>query len=257
MRGLILAAGAGSRLRPLTDDRPKAMVPLFGEPLLHRSIATLRAAGVGEVVVAAGHRADAISAPGCRIILNVHHARTNMVATLFCVLDQLDDDDDLIVAYGDIAFTQDVARSVIGCESGIAVAVDTGWRQLWSLRMDDPLADAETLKLDSKGNITELGRPARSYADIEAQYIGLVRVGREMLVPMRDIYERLSGQSHVKGEPFEQMYMTTFLQVLIDEGWVIRAVPIKHGWLEVDTVEDLQLYERLAAEGTLSPLFSP
>jgi len=47
------------------------------------------------------------------------------------------------------------------------------------------------------------------------------------------------------------MYMTSFLQLLIDAGWPVLGVQVEAGWLEVDTVSDLELYERLARSGDL------
>lgn len=55
MKALIFAAGLGTRLRPLTDSLPKALVPVGGEPLLHRVICKLRAAGYDELVVNVHH----------------------------------------------------------------------------------------------------------------------------------------------------------------------------------------------------------
>ena len=49
----------------------------------------------------------------------------------------------------------------------------------------------------------------------------------------------------------KKMFMTTLLQLLIDAGWIIMPARVNHGWLEVDTVEDLKLYEKLSAEGKL------
>jgi NDP-sugar pyrophosphorylase family protein len=60
MKAMILAAGLGTRLRPLTDDRPKALVTVNGRTLLELTLARLRAFGVREVVVNAHHHADAI-----------------------------------------------------------------------------------------------------------------------------------------------------------------------------------------------------
>ena len=48
------------------------------------------------------------------------------------------------------------------------------------------------------------------------------------------------------------MYMTTFLQILIDMRWQSKAIKIQNGWLEVDTPEDLELYNNMHAIGTLS-----
>ncbi len=48
------------------------------------------------------------------------------------------------------------------------------------------------------------------------------------------------------------MYLTSLLQLLIDAGWPVRGVRVHGGWLEVDTVSDLNLYERLARTDDLA-----
>lgn len=60
MQAVILVGGEGTRLRPLTYETPKPMVPLFGLPFLERTLARLRAAGVAEVVLASGYLPEAI-----------------------------------------------------------------------------------------------------------------------------------------------------------------------------------------------------
>ncbi len=62
MKAMVFAAGLGTRLRPLTDDRPKALVTLGDRTLLEIVLARLRAAGVHEVIVNAHHFADQIAA---------------------------------------------------------------------------------------------------------------------------------------------------------------------------------------------------
>ena len=57
---VLLVAGVGSRLRPLTDDRPKALVPIAGKTIVDRAVETLCAFGVTRIVLATGYREDAI-----------------------------------------------------------------------------------------------------------------------------------------------------------------------------------------------------
>jgi len=61
MKAMILAAGLGTRLRPLTNDRPKALVTLAGRTLLEITLARLRTFGVTEVIVNTHHHADQIA----------------------------------------------------------------------------------------------------------------------------------------------------------------------------------------------------
>jgi NDP-sugar pyrophosphorylase family protein len=60
MRAMILAAGLGTRLRPLTDDRPKALVEINGRSLLELALARLRSFGITEVIVNVHHFADKV-----------------------------------------------------------------------------------------------------------------------------------------------------------------------------------------------------
>ena len=60
MKALVFAAGLGTRLKPLTDSMPKALVPVCGEPLLYHVLTRLRAAGYDEIAVNVHHFADQI-----------------------------------------------------------------------------------------------------------------------------------------------------------------------------------------------------
>ncbi len=60
MKAMIFAAGLGTRLRPLTDTIPKALVPVGGEPLLGRLVGKLKSAGYGDITVNVHHFAEKI-----------------------------------------------------------------------------------------------------------------------------------------------------------------------------------------------------
>src|SRR5262250_693904 len=60
MRAMVLAAGLGTRLRPLTDDRPKALVEVAGRTMLDLTLARLRGIGISEVIVNVHHFADKV-----------------------------------------------------------------------------------------------------------------------------------------------------------------------------------------------------
>lgn len=256
MKAVILAAGQGTRLRPLTDHRPKALVELCGSSLIDRQTKALRMCGARSVSVIGGYRADCLAERGYLTHENTRFASTNMVATLFeAGRDLFTGADDLIVSYGDIVCEPRVIRSLEKCHAEIAVTVDTGWRPYWELRHREPLVDAETLKLDANGCLREIGKKPRDYSEIEAQYMGLFKVRTDCLAPLLKFYDALDRTSSYDGQTFANMYMTSFLQHLIDEGWELRAVPVEHGWLEVDSMDDLMLYHRLQAEGNLSEYY--
>ena len=239
MKAILLAAGQGARLRPLTNDRPKCMVPYRGRPLLDYVVRALRANGVSDIVAVRGYAPGAIDCPGLRFYDNPRYHETNMVHTLFCAERELDGD--VIVSYTDIAYSPAVVRRLLDASGDIAVVIDRDWQRLWRERMSDPLADAESLRLDAAGNIVELGKKPGSYADIEGQYIGLFKVSAAAWPRLRAFYAGLDRSQRYDGKDFDNMYMTSFIQAVIDRLMPVQAVPIHGGWLEIDVPSDLEV----------------
>jgi choline kinase len=257
MKALILAAGQGTRLRPITDDRPKVLVELAGRTLLERQLDALRACGVEQVALVTGYRADRLDGLGLRCFHNPAFASTNMVASLFCAAGYLDGADDLLVCYGDIVYQPGIVRALQSNRDPVAVAADRNWRAYWDLRMEDPRSDAESFRVDESGLVLDLGRPVRDLDQVQGQYMGLIKIRADHVARLVEVYAAMDRDAQYDGKAFAQMYMTAFLRHLIGLGWPVRAVPVDGGWLEVDTVEDLGLYESLHAENRLGTLYDP
>lgn len=236
---------------PLTADRPKCLVSLMGQSLIDRQIAVLKSAGINDITIVGGYLAGRLDDLGLPVILNPEFDTTNMVATLFCARDRIDENEDIIISYGDIVYEPRVLDALLSCTEGLCLTSDSQWKAYWQARMDDPLADAETFKTDDNGRVTELGKKPGRPDDVQGQYMGLIKVRANMGPKLVDAYDAMDKNAIYDGKDFANMYMTSFLQHLIDTGWPVAAVPVDGGWLEVDTTDDLALYERLQAEGKL------
>jgi len=242
MKAIHLAAGQGTRLRPITDDRPKPLVELAGTSLLERNVETLRTAGIEDQVVVTGYEAERIEELGYETVHNEDYDETEMVYSLFCAEAQFPEDGDLIISYGDIVYERSVVDALVTCDAPVCVVVDLAWRDLWERRFEDPLGDAETLQIES-GSVVEIGERPDGYHEIDGQYTGLIKVRNDYVDRFVDEYESLDPES---------IHMTWFLQHLIDEGWRVAPVEIDGGWLEVDTIEDLETYQMLLDSDTTS-----
>lgn len=252
MRSIILGAGEGNRLRPHTDARPKCMVQFLDTTMLERSVKAHEELGLAPPTVVTGYRADAIVSLGLPTRHNPDFARTNMVASLMAARDLLDGDDDVLVLYGDIIYEQRLLDALLRCDAPASMIVNTRWLELWRERMEDPLEDAETLRIDTSGNITELGKKPDSLVEVEGQYTGMMRFSRELAAQLPSIYEALDPSGPYDGKDRDNMYMTSFLQHIIDTQCPIKAIKIAGGWLEIDTVDDLERYEALHESGELA-----
>ena len=251
-RALILAAGQGTRLEHLVNKKPKALVELLGKSLLDRQVGILNSANVTDIHIVAGYHAQKIQKLGFHCSINPNYANSNMVTSLFCALPFIKKTGDLIISYGDIVYQVENLQQVIDSDAEISIMIDKGWRQYWQLRFTDPLTDAESLILNDDNTIAQLGKKTQNYTDIQGQYTGLIKVRSDKIEEFIDFYKYLDRKKTYDGKNFDNMYMTSFLQSLIDAKWKVQAVNVNHGWLEVDTVSDLDLYENLAKNNKLN-----
>lgn len=236
MRVIILAAGQGTRLRPLTDNIPKCMVPLDGKPLIEYQLDTFKRLGISDIHVATGYREDVIDFPVVTKHFNKDFETTNMVYTLFCAEDIMDEE--IIISYGDIIYKDEILEKLIASKDKVSVIVDKGWKDYWAARMDNPLEDAETMILNPDDTIKELGKKPTTYDDIQGQYIGLMKFSKEAVKEIREFYHNLDKDKIYDGKNYNNMYMTSFLQLISDNITPLKAVYINNGWMEVDCPED-------------------
>jgi choline kinase len=237
-KAIILAAGEGTRLRPYTLERPKCLVEVDGKSLLDRQLAVLAAEGVTDVTMIGGYKADMLKRNGIDLHLNSRYYETNMVWTLFCAEPALEGG--ALLCYGDIVYSRQVLQALLAAPSDIAVTIDLDWEAYWRARNEEPLDDAETLKLDAGGRILEIGQKPKFLSEIEGQYMGLIKLSAAGAQQLRQVFHDASAKGSLRGKSLEKAYMTDLLQAMIDLGYRLDSVPVHGGWVEVDTVSDLE-----------------
>jgi len=242
MKMIILAAGQGTRLHPYTNDRPKCMVEYENKPIIDYILDTAENCDLKDIAVVNGYKKDILEKylekRELSFFTNKDFDTTNMVYTLFCAEEFLDDD--IIISYADIIYSEEILNKLMKNEDNFSVVVDRKWRELWEQRMDNPLADAETLKIKD-GNIIELGKKAYSYDDIEGQYIGLIKISKNLINKVKKYYSGLDKDTLYDGKDFNNMYMTSFIQMIINNLADVKPVFIDGGWLEIDEASDLKV----------------
>jgi choline kinase len=237
-KAIILAAGEGTRLRPYTLDRPKCLVEVDGKSLLDRQLAILAAEGVVDVTMIGGYKADMLKRDGFSLHLNPRYYETNMVWTLFCAEAVLEGG--ALICYGDIVYSRKALHELLAAPGDIAVTIDLDWEAYWRARNEEPLNDAETLKLAKDGRILEIGQKPKSLMEIEGQYMGLIKLSAVGVRQLRQVFHDAKLQGSLRGKSLEKAYMTDLLQAMIDLGYRLDSVPVHGGWVEVDTVSDLE-----------------
>jgi choline kinase len=238
--GVILVAGVGSRLRPLTNDRPKALMMAGGETLLGRAVRLLLAAGVTEVVLATGYREEAVREAMRSCPARVTYCRNdafdstqNSVSLLLCreaiagrPFFKLD---------GDLLFHPGVLARLARAPEGIAAAVDRR-----------ATLGAEEMKVAVEGSEIRAFGKHLDPATAHGESIGLERVSG---VAVSSLFHGL--ESAVRSGDTTLYYEDVYSRVLGPEAraWAVDVSDLP--WTEVDTPEDLARAQALVAEGGL------
>lgn len=245
-RGLILAAGRGSRMGRLTDAKPKGMVRLGGQPLLAWQHAALKGGGVAAVDVVGGYRADMVAPFGERLFVNDHWAATQMVMSLCCASPLLRRTA-TVVSYSDIFYSAETIRALLNSPHALTITYDSDWQALWRARFEDPRSDGETFRIDDQGRLLEIGGTIDDLADVRGQFMGLLKFTPEGWDRVERFLATLPGQTRAR------LDMTALLSLLIAHGTAVHTTPVQGLWGECDTPRDLALYESWVAEGRLQP----
>lgn len=256
---ICLGAGKGTRLRPITDDRPKPLVTVSDRPIVEWLQAAVSQVGIEDRVIVTGYLGDQLAERADAVRYhNPDYDTTNMVQSLWCAQAELEGP--VVISYGDILYTPSVLSAVLESDHDIAVAVDHDWKPYWERRHDDPLTDAESLSIRND-RITSIGQPIYNLTTPDGQYIGLMKLTSKGTQELRDAYQEARSQQEEGTTPFgsdrtlNELHMTDLLQGLVDRGADVGPVRINGMWVEVDTEWDLEIAEavcRPAADGTLS-----
>jgi choline kinase len=256
LKAIILSAGEGKRLRPLTDKQPKCLVNLFGKSLLQWQLEIFQSLNITDITIVKGYLGHKINLPNITYFQNLNYDTTNMVETLFCAREKLTES--VIVSYGDIIFEQSVMKKLMTSDEDISVVIDKNWKSLWDARFANPENDVESLVMNKDGFITNIGQKIKNLNEIQGQYIGLMKFQNEGIKNLIDFYDNAKTNSSMGKNilnpniPFEKSYMTDLIQGLINNNCRVASVPINGGWLEVDSINDYNLYQQKYADNKIS-----
>jgi HAD superfamily hydrolase (TIGR01450 family) len=243
MKAVVLAAGIGSRLSPLTLDRPKSCISVDGIPILEHQLRSYATAGVEEVYIVAGYMADQVRALcetvaerediSISVVENEAFPNTDNMYSLYCVRDTVAGEP-FLLSNGDVVFDYEVTQRL--CDGdGSAVASDFS-------RYDE---EAMKISLDGKDRIQQIAKDINS-EEAAATSIDVYRFSAAF---SRLLFEEIRHTIEVENN------YTSWTEAAIDDLVQTRdhdlgAVDIGDAsWVEIDDFDDLLLADR-----TFSPV---
>ncbi len=235
--GVILAAGIGSRLRPMTNHKPKCLVKSAGKPILQYQIDAYIQAGVREIVILVGYEGRAI-ADYCkhirdvsiRIVENAEYETTNNMYSLHLVRGYVRGRG-FILNNADLVVDPSLVRRLLQCPGDDAVAVDT------TTYIDESMKVA----LGADGYIRDISKavpPALSHG-CSIDFYKFSAASGEVL------FDEIARIVEVEGSLHE--WTEVAMQRLFQSGRLdFRPCDIAGlAWVEVDNYEDLALADRM------------
>ena len=236
---IVLAAGQGTRLYPLTKKIPKCLVKYQGKSILDYQLDNCKKIKIQKIFLVSGYKSSKIKRKNIIKIKNEKYKTTNMLYSLFKLKRLFDGKNDLIISYGDIIYKNRVLRKLINSREQISTVIDSNWYNYWKLRMENPLDDAESLKIDKNNYITDIGKKVKNLKDIKGQYIGLTKISKKISKKILKVWIDMNNKKNKN--KINNLYITDFLQILIKKRFKIKAVSVKRGWLEFDEISDLKI----------------
>lgn len=232
LTAVILAAGSGSRLKPLTDATPKCLLDVGGRTILARQLERIAAAGIPRAVVVTGHLGDRVAAhlsgvrPPVSVTLapNAEYATTGNCMSVLAAQHE-SAGEGIVLCDGDVVLTGDALERLACDPSASAILLDRETR-----------LGAEEMKaeLDARGYVRRLSKELDP-AVAAGESIGIQKVTGPALPIFWATLEsmRTAGDTHG--------YYEDAFQRMIQAGVTFRTVSIGHDeWTEIDDLADLE-----------------
>ncbi len=240
MKVIILAAGQGSRLLPLTQDTPKALLDIHGQTLIGRQIDAFAACGVREFVVVTGFRPDLMDEALARIarrngvnvrtIHNPFYAVADNLAS--CWMARHEMDGDFIQVNGDNVFRTNLAKALLAAEGAPVIAAVARKRHY----------DADDMKVTLKGGrLLHIGKEL-PIAEVNAEALGFYVFRGEGPALYRATLEEMIREA----DGLHQWFPAAIDRLA--QRAEVRVVDLTGlEWCEVDYPTDLKLAREYAA----------
>lgn len=228
MRGVILAAGKGSRLNGTAGELPKCLVQLGGMSLIERQILTLRACGIDDIVVVVGcqaERVEQVCGHGITYVENERFTQTNSLYSLWLARPLLYEG--FVVLNCDVLFHPALLQDLLDSRHQNALLL--GYREA-----GQPAFGDEEMKVKVRGTrVVEMSKDMDP-ADADGENLGIVKFGARGAAALVDIMNVLVAENHLR--EWAPRAFSMFAQRHALHAIGTRGLP----WIEIDFPEDYQ-----------------
>lgn len=243
-------------------DTPKAMLNIAGQTLLNHQLQVLQQAGLSNVTVVRGFRAnDFDSTVKVDYLTNEDYAETGSLESILLAMEDIDGA--IITVFSDILFEPNIIERLKKTTDDIVIVIDNSYRYHKNeldkeldlvMTKKKPSQDYRSLHWTEMFEVAGIGKQlSKETADHE--FIGIAKLSQRGIEALQAVYEDcdecIEGRFHEVGS-FRKAGLTDMLQELINRGYTVKAMEIHKGWHEVHDQEDLETAQELIMDATIT-----
>lgn len=238
MKAVILAAGVGSRIKPLTDNCPKSLLEVGGNTILEMMISNIQDCGINEVVFVLGYLQEQIKDYvgskfpdlNAQFVTNERYAETNTGFSLMLTKNFIREST-FVKFDADVVFDKEILRKLIECEYANCLCIDR-----------DINLDAEEIKviIDDQSRVLKASKSVRP-EDAVGESIGIEKISSSTAKLLFAELEEMMEEEENHQEYYEGAY-----ERLFEKDIPFHALDISGlRWTEIDTKEDFATAEKI------------
>ncbi|MBC8500888.1 MAG: phosphocholine cytidylyltransferase family protein [Nanoarchaeota archaeon] len=252
MKGIVIAAGICSRLRPITNNLPKCMLKIGDKSIMENILQVFENNDVDDIAIVRGYAKEKINFPDITYYENTAYTDNNILHSLMFARKHLEkaekENEDIVISYSDILYEDWVIKKLINSKKTIAAIVDTDWQEYYEGRTDHPIEEAENVITDTNNKMLKIGKHIftnNTPKNKQGEFIGLWKFTPEGIRIFLKHFDRLNSilkmiDTYQNTNEWQKSYITDIFQEMIDKGEEIHSVLIQKGWKEFDTVQDFK-----------------
>lgn len=233
---VILGATQGKGFGKMTENRPKAMIPIGGKPILSKLVGIFNDCGLKRIATVRGYKKEAINLPNIKYFDNDAFETTEEAASLHAAQEFLSGR--VLFSFGDILFEKFVALNLLDSQDDITIVVDSNWttsKIRHQRKADLVIADRKHTPEYREDNIyvTRIGNdidPDSAYGE----WIGLALFSGKGTEVLKETLEEMHGQPG-----FENKAMVDVFARIMEKGVSLRVEYINGHWLDIDNLDDV------------------
>lgn len=241
---ILLGAGRGSRLMPLTTNQPKAFTVIQGKRILDWTIDAFSTNEEKDFVFVGGYLKKTVETEynDFTFVENPIWPTTNILHSLLCARKYMVEG--FYSTYTDTLFRSEAVSLLKNSPHQITLVMDTLWRERYRFRSQHPESDGE--KMIAKGNrVTRISRDVIP-EEASGEFTGVLKMTRTGASQFLEHYDGLLGSLGSDGiigtsTPFQSAYIIHLLEYMIGTGIEINCVSVPGNYHEIDTIEDYNL----------------